>query len=137
MEKATAGTWVFAVVAWFVASIAYRLISGKGVFARRSANAVFTERWASGRSGTGLVSRLSTARNCLQVQVTPHELVVTPHFPFALAFVPELYDLDKHIAVKAVRKGEVPERHLRQGSRSHIRAGRWGRGHASVAAEAR
>jgi hypothetical protein len=53
----------------------------------------FVERWASARPGSGLVARLSTARNCMQVQVTATELRIHPHFPFTLGFMPELYDL--------------------------------------------
>lgn len=104
MDQASAGTWALAIAAWFVASVAYRVVSRKGVFAHRRPDAVFVERWASGRSGSGLLSRLSTARNCLQVQLTPDELVITPHFPFTLGFVPEIYDLDKRITVKSVRR---------------------------------
>lgn len=104
MDQPTAGLWALAIAAWFVASVAYRIGSGKGLFARRSPGAVFVERWASGRAGTGPLARLSTARNCLQVQVTASELLVSPHFPFSLAFMPEIYDYDKRIALAAVRK---------------------------------
>jgi len=96
--------WVLAIIAWFAASVAYRFVARKGIFASPQPAAAFAERWASGRFGTGLISRLSTARNCLQVQVTARELIVTPHFPFTLGFMPEIYDLDQRIPVVSVRK---------------------------------
>ena len=65
-------------------------------------HALFVERWASARAGNGPIARLATARNCLQVQLTATELVVTPHFPFTLGFMPELYDYDKRIALDSV-----------------------------------
>jgi hypothetical protein len=104
IDQSTAGLWALAIALWFVASVAYRIGSGKGLFARPSPGAVFVERWASGRAGTGPIARLSTARNCLQVQVTGSELLVSPHFPFSLGFMPEIYDYDKRIALDAVRK---------------------------------
>ncbi|MFY9510496.1 MAG: hypothetical protein WAQ05_05935 [Rubrivivax sp.] len=104
MDQLSAGFWALLIFAWFAGSIAYRIGSRKGLFARPRPGAQFVERWASGRSGTGLMARLSTARNCLQVQITAQELLVTPQFPFTLGFMPEIYDLDKRIALKSVRK---------------------------------
>ena len=95
MDPNAAGLGALAIAAWFLGSIAYRIGSGKGVFARPDPQAVFVERWASARAGHGPIARLATARNCLQVQLTPTELVVTPHFPFTLGFMPELYDYDR------------------------------------------
>lgn len=102
MDPSSAGLWALAIVGWFVASVVWRLVSGRGLFARPRSAALFVERWASGRSGTGPVARLATARNCLQVQLTADELVITPHFPFTLGFMPELYDFDKRVRLDAI-----------------------------------
>ena len=50
------------------------------------------------------MARLSTARHCLQVQLTPQMLTVTPQFPFSVGFMPELYGLDHRIALADVRR---------------------------------
>lgn len=99
--------WAFAIFAWFAASVAWRRAFGKPLFARPRADAVFVERWASGRAGRGLVARLSTTRNCLQVQVTGQELIVTPHFPVTVGFMPEIYGLDHRIPLSAVRSALI------------------------------
>jgi hypothetical protein len=95
------------VLAWLALSVAYRLHAGKPLFARRSRDAAFVERWASARFGRGLMARLNTSRNNLQVRVFADRLDIHPHFPFTVAFVPELYDLDKVIALRDVRSAVI------------------------------
>lgn len=106
VNDAHPGLWAAGIAAWFMASLLHRSITGKGVFARPRPDALFVERWASGRAGTGLLARLSTARHCLQVQVTPQALQVTPQFPFILGFMAELYGLDQNVPLAQVRRVE-------------------------------
>jgi hypothetical protein len=75
--------------------------------ARWSRDDAFVERWASARFGRGLMARLNTSRNNLQVRVFADRLEIHPHFPFTVAFVPELYDLDKVIALRDVRSAVI------------------------------
>lgn len=107
MDPNTAALWAYAIVLALIASVPYRVWSGKGVFARPRPGAVFVERWVSIRTGAGLFSRLSAGRNCLQVQVTERELIVSPHFPFSVAWVPELYDFDRRIPLERVREALI------------------------------
>ena len=101
------GFWAAAVLLWFVASVAWRLHRGRPLIARRLPGAVFAERWASARFGTGLVARLGTAKNCLHVQVTDTALVIHPHFPFTLGFMPEVYNLDHRIPLAGIRAATI------------------------------
>jgi len=91
-------------IPWFVtvgglllvatASIVYRVRTGRYVFRPHLTNAVFSETWASGRSHRDWITRLGAASGCLWVAVTPDELLVGPHFPFNLMFMPEMYGLE-------------------------------------------
>ncbi len=90
-----------------LASVVYRLATRRTMFASSHPQATYVERWASGRSGTGLMGRLSTAKNCLQVQVLSGRLVVSPHFPMTLGFAPEIYDLDKDIATSCITSATI------------------------------
>jgi hypothetical protein len=101
--QASAGLWAALIAAWFALSIAYRRYRGNPLFATPGADAVFVERWASGRFGTGLMARLSTAKNCLQVEVRDGALRIHPHVPITLGFVPELYGMDQVIPLTQVR----------------------------------
>jgi hypothetical protein len=107
LDPSSAALWAGLLFAWLAGSIAYRWKLGKPIFARAHASAAFTERWASARPGSGLVARLSTARNCMHVQVTANELRIHPHFPFTLGFMPELYDLDHVIPLTRVRAATI------------------------------
>jgi hypothetical protein len=101
------GLWAGLLFAWLALSIAYRWKLGKPILARAHADATFVERWASARPGSGVLARLSTARNCMHVQVTASELRIHPHFPFTLAFMPELYDLDQVVALNTVQAATI------------------------------
>ncbi|MDP4301521.1 hypothetical protein [Leptothrix discophora] len=95
------------VLAWFALSVIVRKWRGRHFFATRVPEAVFSERWASGRPGSGLFARLSTAKNCLHVQVTPEAVCVEPHFPISLGFVAEAYDMDHHIPLADIQSVTV------------------------------
>lgn len=107
MSPSHAGLWALLIVLWFAASVVYRLTRGKPLFARPARGATFVERWASGRCGGGLVARLSTAKNCLQVQLTPGQLQLTPHFPLTLGFLAEIYGYDRTVPLKDIRSVEL------------------------------
>lgn len=96
-----------AIIAWFAASIVYRLVKGKPVFATAARDALFAEGWASGRCGSGLLARLSAARNCLHVQIAGNAIRISPHFPFTLGFIPETYSMDMHIPLEQVARVSV------------------------------
>jgi hypothetical protein len=104
---ASAGFWAVLIFVWFALSVAYRRYRGNPVFATPDPGAVFVERWASGRFGSGLTASLSTARNCLQVEVSGGVLRIHPHFPFTLGFVPELYGMDQVVPLGRVRSATI------------------------------
>jgi hypothetical protein len=95
--------WVFGIMGL---SAVIRLQRGKPIFARVPADAIFTEKWTSGRSLRNLVGRFGGARNALLVAVTPTRLIVRPHFPFTLVFLPEIYGLEVEIAPSQLRGAE-------------------------------
>jgi hypothetical protein len=105
--QVAAGLFAAAIALWFVASIAWRAFAGKPFFAMRRPNSTFDQRWASGRVGTGLLARLSTARNCLHIQVSEGTLHIHPHFPFTLGFLPEIYDLDQAVPLSAIQGAAI------------------------------
>lgn len=94
------------VVACLVASVVYRRRRGKPIRSKAPAGSVYVERWTSGRSNRDLVARLGGATNCLLVAVTPDLLVVRPHFPFNLMFLPELFGLELEIPRSAIARVE-------------------------------
>ena len=96
-------------VAWFALSIVYRKWNGKHIFATKEPGALFSERWASGRNGSGFIARLSTAKNCLHVQVSAKGLRIGPHFPITLGFVPEVYAMDQWIPIAEIQDVSVLE----------------------------
>jgi hypothetical protein len=94
------------VVACLVASVVHRRLRGKPLVSRVPAGSVHVERWTSGRSNRSLLARLGGANNCLLVAVTPDFLVVRPHFPFTLMFLPELFALELEIPRSAITRVE-------------------------------
>jgi hypothetical protein len=111
LDQIPAGAWAGLFFLWLALSVLYRRARGKPLFARARPDATFTERWASARAGAGLLSRLSTARNCMQVQVSATELRIHPHFPFTLGFMPELYGLDHVIPLHTLRSATIVSGH--------------------------
>lgn len=96
-------TWVVLVL---IASAFYRASKGKSLLAKAPDQPVFLERWTSGRSMRSALTKLGGAKNCLLVGVTREALIIRPHFPFTLLFLPELYQLDWTIARRAIRRVE-------------------------------
>jgi len=92
--------WVILV---FVISAVYRWRHNKPLLTRKPTDASFLETWTSGHSNRSILTKLGGARSCLLVAVTPNHLVVRPHFPFNLLFLPEVYDLDYVIPRKDIR----------------------------------
>jgi hypothetical protein len=95
--------WLAAIVLWFALSVLYRIYAKKPMFATVGADCKFSEKWASGRFGTGVVARLGTAKNCIHVRVTDKTIEIHPQFPFTLGFMPEIYNLDHSIPLENVR----------------------------------
>lgn len=85
-----------------IASAVFRLGRGKAIVSRTPSDAVFHENRCSGRSLRNMLTRIGGARNCLKVYVQGNELVVTPHFPFSLAFLPEIFGLDVRVPVASI-----------------------------------
>ena len=88
---------------WIVGSAFYRKWKGKPLLAPRPSDAQFLEAWTSGHSNRSLLTKVGGARNCLLVAVTPTSLIVRPHFPFSLLFLPEIYDLEYVIVRQQIR----------------------------------
>ena len=88
---------------WVGLSFAYRKWKHKDVIAERPADAAFLETWTSGNSNRSFLAKIGGARNCLLVAVTQDSLIVRPHFPFNLLFLPQIFDLD-HV---------IPRTHIR------------------------
>lgn len=91
---------------WTAASIVYRRASHKPVRPTAPPDALYVERRTSGRNLRTLLGRIGGARNCLLVYVTAHDVVVTPHFPFTLMFLPEIYGLELSVPRAQVRLSE-------------------------------
>lgn len=106
-DQFTFGMWAGIALLWLALSIVYRRSMGKPLVAHARPGSRFMEGWASVRVGTGLMSRLGSARNCMQVQVTADVLHIHPHFPFTVGFMPELYDLDKVIPLSSIRSATI------------------------------
>lgn len=83
--------WVLLIVG---VSIVYRLRRGKPLLRPHLPDARFLETWRSGRSLRNAITRLGGASGCLWIAVTDAELLIGPHFPFNLMFLPELYGLE-------------------------------------------
>jgi hypothetical protein len=62
----------------------------------------FSEAWCSGWSDRNALARLFVAKNFLWVIVTKDDLQVSPHFPFSLMFLPEVFGLDHRIPGKSI-----------------------------------
>jgi hypothetical protein len=86
--------WVTLVVG---VSIVFRRKRGKPLFRPDFPNLRFLETWCSGRSLRNPLTRLGGASGCLWVAVTDAELLIVPHFPFNLMFLPEIYRLEHRL----------------------------------------
>ena len=108
MIEAMFSKWFpFVAIGWIVFAIiisaVIRVRRGKVLFPKPSSNALFSERICSGRSFSTIWARVGGARNCLLVTLTEKTLAVTPHFPFNLIFLPEIYGLEHNIDISAIR----------------------------------
>ncbi len=93
--------WNFAIA---LVSILYRKKKGKPFFATIPEGARFVKKRASGRSNRNLLAKLGGADKCLLVVVTNDALIVCPHFPFTLSFLPEMFGLEGTIPKSAIRQ---------------------------------
>jgi len=83
------------ILAWALASVVVRRSQRKPIVAQAPKDALFVERWTSGRSVANAIARLGGARNCLMVAVKRKGgLIVQPHFPFSLFFMPEVFGVE-------------------------------------------
>lgn len=84
-----------------VVSICYRRHKSRALLAIQPDGTIFAEVWVSGRSTKSWLTRWG-ALDSLRVSVTKKALVVHPHFPFTLGFMPELLDLEHVIPLSSV-----------------------------------
>jgi hypothetical protein len=94
--------WVVLVLA----SVLVRRRRGQSILRPALPDALYTERWASGRSLRNVITRFGRASGCLWVAVTPDALHVGLHFPFNLAFLGDIYRLEQRVDVRDVRAVE-------------------------------
>lgn len=92
--------WVGIII---VASIIYKVKSGKKLKPIDLGEILYQENGVSGSSHKSILTRLGGARNCLLVTATKNEIDIHPSFPFNLMFLPEIYDLKHRIAVKDIK----------------------------------
>ncbi|WP_372781384.1 hypothetical protein [Phenylobacterium sp.] len=113
MDPQTRAALPFVLFPWLclcamaAASAAWRSSHGLPVITGRPADAVFYQGWASARSRRNLFTLAFHANNCITVAVTPAMLVILPHFPFNLLFVPSISDLEHYVPRAAVRVSDV------------------------------
>lgn len=96
-------------------SVMYRRSRGKPICRPQFQNALFLETWRSGRSLKNALTRLGGARNCLWIAVTDDTLLVAPHFPFNLLFLPEIYHLEHSVPGPSIRNVEIADGFLIRG----------------------
>jgi hypothetical protein len=92
------------VAGWLLISFLVRRAQRKRFFAPTADVYEFSEKWISGRSLDTWWSRLGGARNCLFVGVGREKLLVQPHFPFVLGFMPEIYHLEQVIPLTRITR---------------------------------
>jgi hypothetical protein len=83
--------WILGRVA---ASVVYRKRAGKYIFTPRRPDALFSERWISGRGHKPFLFGRSGTSNCLWLTVTADRLLVGLIFPYNLLFFPERLGLE-------------------------------------------
>jgi hypothetical protein len=99
---------VFNAVAIF-ASICYRAWKGKSQMAIAEFDLKFSEKWVSGFSSKSTLTKLGGASNCLAVELSKTALVIRPMFPFNLAFLPQVYDLEHFIPKDKIKRIQPEE----------------------------
>jgi hypothetical protein len=78
-------------------SVLYRALQGKPFVPPKVAAAQFYETWRSGRSNKTWLAQYAGFPNCLWIVVTQEYLMVGPHFPFMLLFLPEVFGMEYRI----------------------------------------
>jgi hypothetical protein len=96
--------WILAVVA---ASILYQRARRKPILFFTVPDADFVERGASGHSTSNLLTKLGGANRCLVVAIARGRLVIRPHFPFNLMFLPEIGRLELDAPLDQVVSAQV------------------------------
>jgi hypothetical protein len=92
-------------------SMGYRLSRGKPILTPAFQNTHFLESWRTGRASHSYVNMTPWLRKCFWIAVTRDELIVSPHFPFNLLFVPEILHLDYRVPGKRITTiEELPNR---------------------------
>jgi hypothetical protein len=86
-----------------LASIFYRAWKGKKHLAIPEFDLRFSEKWVSGSSNKNRLTKLGGASNCLAVELSKNALVIRPMFPFNLAFLPQVYDLEHFIPTNKIK----------------------------------
>jgi hypothetical protein len=89
-----------------LASIFYRAWKGKKHLAIPEFDLKFSEKWVSGSSNKNRLTKLGGASNCLAVELSKNALVIRPMFPFNLAFLPQVYDLEHFIPTNKIKSVE-------------------------------
>lgn len=82
-----------------IASIIYRYISGKPFFYKFYPEAIYAEKWRSGHA-CNIFQMFGGARNCLWLTILKDEIIIRPHFPFNLLFLPEVWGCEHCIKGK-------------------------------------
>lgn len=85
-----------------VSSVVYRLSKAKPLLKPDFLDSRFNTTWCSGRSDRNILARLTGAKNLLWIIVTRDHLHVSPHFPFNLMFLPEVFGWDHRIPGKTI-----------------------------------
>ncbi|ELA6641847.1 hypothetical protein ACS0KU_004740 [Vibrio alginolyticus] len=73
-----------------VLSILFRVIRNKPIFTGNLDGALYHDNWISGHS-LNVFRVLGVAQKCLWIRVTSKEVMIGPHFPFCLFFLPEIF----------------------------------------------
>lgn len=89
-----------------LASIIHRRKKRKPIFMPRFERPAFVEAWRSGKSMRSVLSRNFPGKTCLWVAVAKRSLFIAPHFPFSLAFFPEIFGWHFAVSGTAIRSVE-------------------------------
>ncbi len=97
--------WLAGLV-WMVGVVTFTIIrrrkKGQPLTRPEFDDALFLEKWRSGRSDRNVLARLGGASNCLWVAVTREGLRIAPHFPFNL-MPTNLLGLEHNIPATAIQ----------------------------------
>ncbi len=84
-----------------IASIVYRYVKKKPFFYKENPDANYQEKWRSGHA-CNIFQMFGGARNCLWFSILKDEIIICPHFPFNLLFLPEIWGCEHHIKGKEI-----------------------------------